>query len=219
MSTQSIGLSEKLHTYLVANGVKETPEQVALREVTANHPQSNMQISPEQGAFMQLLLRLMGAKRCLEIGTFTGYSALSMALVLPEDGTILCCDISEEFVSIGRPFWESAGIAEKVDVRIGPASRTLRALVDSDIEPFDFAFIDADKPGYADYYELCLQLVRPGGLIAIDNTLWGGSVADETATDEDTVAIRKLNALVHQDSRVFSTLVPVGDGLTLVVPY
>ena len=218
MSTQSIGLTAELHSYLVANGVHETPEQSSLRELTASHPQSNMQISPEQGAFMQLLIRLMGAKRCLEIGTFTGYSALSMALVLPDDGEVLCCDISEEFVSVGRPFWARAGVSEKIDVRIAPAAETLRSLVESKVEPFDFAFIDADKSGYASYYEYCLQLVRPGGLIAIDNTLWGGAVVDKTKVDEDTLAIRELNTFVHQDQRVFSTLVPVGDGLTLVVP-
>jgi len=216
MSAQSIGLTAKLHAYLVANGVRETPEQLALRELTAEHPQSNMQISPEQGAFMQLLIKLMGATRCLEIGTFTGYSALAMALALPKGGTVLCCDISEDFVSIGRPFWERAGVAKQIDVHIAPAAETLRNLIENGVEHFDFAFIDADKPGYATYYELCLQLVRPGGLIAIDNTLWGGAVVDETNAEEDTLAIRALNASIHQDARVFSTLVPIGDGLTLI---
>lgn len=213
MSAKTIGLSEELHAYLVGVGLRETDVQRELRKITAEHPKSNMQISPEQGAFMQSLIRLSGAKRCLEIGTFTGYSALSMAQALPAEGQVVCCDISEEFVSVGRPFWKKAGVDSMIHVHIGPALDTLNGLEG----PFDLAFIDADKENYRAYYEACLELVRPGGLILIDNTLWSGQVAHPECDDPETIAIRELNAFIHADPRVFPTLVPIGDGLTLAV--
>lgn len=213
MSAKTIGLSEELHAYLVSVGLRETDVQRELRKVTAEHPKSNMQISPEQGAFMQSLIRLSGAKRCLEIGTFTGYSALSMAQALPAEGQVVCCDISEEFVAVGRPFWKKAGVDSMIHVHIGPALDTLNGLEG----PFDLAFIDADKENYRAYYEACLELVRPGGLILIDNTLWSGQVAHPEFDDPETIAIRELNAFIHSDPRVFPTLVPIGDGLTLAV--
>ena len=213
MSAKTIGLSEELHAYLVGVGLRETDVQRELRKITAEHPKSNMQISPEQGAFMQSLIRLSGAKRCLEIGTFTGYSALSMAQALPAEGQVICCDISEEFVSVGRPFWKKAGVDSMIHVHIGPALETLKGLEG----PFDLAFIDADKENYRAYYEACLELVRPGGLILSDNTLWSGQVAYPEFDDPETIAIRELNAFIHADPRVFPTLVPIGDGLTLAV--
>jgi predicted O-methyltransferase YrrM len=213
MSAKTIGLSEELHAYLVSVGLRETDVQRELRKVTAEHPKSNMQISPEQGAFMQSLIRLSGAKLCLEIGTFTGYSALSMAQALPAEGQVICCDISEEFVAVGRPFWKKAGVDSMIHVHIGPALDTLNGLEG----PFDIAFIDADKENYRAYYEACLELVRPGGLILIDNTLWSGQVAYPEFDDPETIAIRELNAFIHSDPRVFPTLVPIGDGLTLAV--
>lgn len=215
MSSQSIGLSKELHDYVVAIGVHEISAQKELRDVTSRHAYSMMQISPEQGAFMQFVIRVMGAKRCLEIGTFTGYSALTMALAVGSEGHITCLDLSEEYVSVGRPFWQKAGVAERIDVLIGPAASSLEGLLASGAS-YDFAFIDADKTGYRAYYEACLKLVRSGGVITIDNTLWSGHVIDPEYTDADTVALRELNAFIHQDARVRSMLLPVGDGLTLV---
>ncbi len=215
MSSQSIGLSKELHDYVVAVGVHEIPAQTELRDVTSRHAYSNMQISPEQGAFMQFLIRVMGAKRCLEIGTFTGYSALTMGLATGPEGHITCLDLSEEYVNVGRPYWAQAGVSERIDVLIGPAESSLEWLLASGAT-YDFAFIDADKTGYRAYYEACLKLVRSGGVIAIDNTLWSGHVADLEHTDPDTVALRELNAFIHEDARVRSMLLPVGDGLTLV---
>jgi predicted O-methyltransferase YrrM len=175
-----------------------------------------MQIGPDQGQFMGLLLQLMGARTVLEIGTFTGYSALAMALELPEDGRIVACDVNEEWTSIGRRYWEEAGVSHKIDLRLGPAVETLRGLLSEGLAgTFDFAFIDADKTGYADYYELCLQLVRPGGVVAVDNTLWEGKVADPLVTDADTEAIRAFNAKLVADPRVSLSLVPIWDGLTM----
>lgn len=175
-----------------------------------------MQIGPGQGQFLALLLKLLGARRVLEIGTFTGYSALWMALALPEDGKLIACDVSAAYTSIGRRSWQEAGVAHKIDLRIAPASETLRTLLaEGQAGSFDLAFIDADKEGYAGYYEQCLQLVRPGGLIAIDNVLWGGAVADDAAQDADTQALRALNARLHVDERIDLSLLPIGDGLTL----
>ncbi len=175
-----------------------------------------MQICPEQGALMANLVRLMSAKRTIEIGTFTGYSALAVALALPEDGKIVACDISEEWTSIGRKKWEQAGVADKIDLRIGPALGTLEELVDDGQEgSFDFAFIDADKANYLDYYKMCLKLVRKGGVVAIDNVLWSGAVINPDINDVDTLAIRELNEFLAQDERVSLSMVPIGDGLTL----
>jgi caffeoyl-CoA O-methyltransferase len=178
--------------------------------------QHRMQISPEQGQFMALLVRLTGARRCLEVGVFTGYSSLATALALPEDGRIVACDISEEWTAVARRHWHAAGVEHKVDLRIAPAVVTLEALLaDGEEGGFDFAFIDADKGGYLGYYERLLRLLRPGGLLLVDNTLWSGRVADPGVTDADTVALRQFNEFLYRDSRIDLSLLPVGDGLTL----
>ena len=187
-----------------------------LREETASMEQANMQIGPEQGQFMALLVELIGARSVLEVGTFTGYSALAMAAALPENGALVACDVSEEWTAIGRRYWEEAGVAHKIELRLAPALETLDALLaEGRAGTFDFAFIDADKEGYDAYYERALELVRLGGLIALDNTLWEGKVADPAATDVDTEAIRAINAKLVLDERVTLSLIPVGDGLTL----
>ena len=175
-----------------------------------------MQIAPEEGAFLALLVELTGARRCLEVGTFTGYSSLAVALALPDDGTVVCCDVSEEWTSIARRYWEEAGVAGRIDLRIGPGSQTLAQLIaDGGEDAYDFAFVDADKTGYDGYYEQLLRLVRPGGLIVFDNTLWGGRVLDEDSDDEDTRAIQALNAKLSSDERITLCLVPLADGVTL----
>jgi caffeoyl-CoA O-methyltransferase len=194
-------------------GVRETPVQRELRAVTQKLPMGQMQIGPDQGALMQVLVRIMGAKRYLEIGTFTGYSALTVALALPPGGRIVCCDVSEEWTSIGRRYWKKAGVDKKIDLRIGPALDTLKTLKGR----FDLAFIDADKPNYWKYYDRCLKLIRKGGLIAVDNTLWGGSVINPEKQSESTRALRDFNERVAKDRRVDIALVPIGDGLTLAV--
>ena len=215
MSNRSLNLDDTLYEYLLTHSLREHPEQIALREATRSHPRAGMQISPEQGQFMALLVKLIGARRALEIGVFTGYSALSVALALPADGRILACDISEEYTRIGRPYWERAGVAHKIDLRLAPALETLDAeLAAGAAGRYDFAFIDADKTGYAAYYERCLQLLRQGGLIAIDNVLWSGAVA-RPARDEDTRALQALNERLHGDERIDLSMLPVGDGLTL----
>ena len=215
MSNRSLNLDDTLYEYLLTHSLREHPEQIALREATRSHPRAGMQISPEQGQFMALLVKLIGARHALEIGVFTGYSALSVALALPADGRILACDISEEYTRIGRPYWERAGVAHKIDLRLAPALETLDAeLAAGAAGRYDFAFIDADKTGYADYFERCLQLLRPGGLIAIDNVLWSGAVA-RPAHDDDTRALQALNERLHRDERIDLAMLPVGDGLTL----
>jgi predicted O-methyltransferase YrrM len=217
MSSQSIGLSDELHDYVVRMGVREAEVLRRLRERTAHLPQGGMQISPEQGAFMALLVRVMGARRCLEVGTFTGYSSTAVALALPPDGRVLCCDVSREWTDIAREAWADAGVADRVELRLGPALDTLDALLaDGEAGTFDFGFIDADKPNYDGYVERALRLVRAGGLIAIDNTLWDGRVADPSVQDESTQAIRALNEKLSTDERVDVALTPVGDGLTLL---
>ncbi len=216
MSTRTYQLDEDLHHHLVQTTVRDTDVMRRLRDRTAEMPEAGMQIAPEQGQFMQFLINAVGAKRCLEIGTFTGYSALVVALALPEDGTLIACDVSDEYTSVGRPFWEEAGVAHKIDLRLGPGVASLRSLLaDGYANTFDFAFIDADKPSYPDYYELCLELVRPGGVIAIDNTLWGGRIADPTHQDTGVQMIRTLNKRIRNDERVDMSLVPIGDGLML----
>lgn len=216
MSSRTLSLNDATYQYLLAHTMREHPLLAKLRAVTASLPQSGMQISPEQGQFLQLLVRLTGARRCLEIGTFTGYSSLAVALALPADGKILACDVSEEWTAIARQFWREAGVAERVELRLQPALATLDALLrDGGAGTFDFAFIDADKERYVAYYERALQLLRPGGLIAVDNVLWDGSVADPADQQPDTIAIRAFNDLVHRDERVDMVLVPIGDGLTL----
>lgn len=218
MPKQSIGLDKQLYNYLLSVSLREPEILEKLRQETANHPRSGMQISPEQGQFMSLLVQLIGAKKTLEVGVFTGYSSLSVALALPTDGKIIACDVSEEFTAIARRYWQEAGVADKIDLRLAPALETLdRLLATGQAETFDFAFIDADKENYDGYYERSLQLVRPGGLIAIDNVLWSGQVADEQNQDESTQAIRALNEKLHHDERITLSLVPIADGLTLAI--
>ena len=219
VSSHTIELTSALHAYLLRYGARESAAAKALRAKTLASTRAHvMQISPEQGAFMALLVRLLGARRTLEVGTFTGYSALVVAEALPADGQLIACDVSAEWTAIGAPFWERAGVASKIDLRLRPAIQTLDALLeDGSAGSFDFAFIDADKANYDVYYERCLALLRRGGAVGIDNVLWGGQVADESVTDEDTRAIRALNAKVRQDDRVDLAMLPVGDGLTLAL--
>ncbi|MEH1969785.1 class I SAM-dependent methyltransferase [Nostoc sp.] len=218
MPKQSIGLDNQLYNYLLSVSLREPEILLKLRQETASHPRSEMQISPEQGQFMRLLVELIGAKKTLEVGVFTGYSSLSVALALPADGKIIACDVSEEFTAIARRYWQEAGVADKIDLRLAPALKTLdQLLANGQAETFDFAFIDADKENYDGYYERSLQLVRPGGLIAIDNVLWSGQVADPHNQDESTQAIRALNEKLHHDERVTLSLVPIADGLTLAI--
>jgi predicted O-methyltransferase YrrM len=218
MSARTLTMTEPLYDYLLSVN-RPLPDVLArLRAETLQLPMAGMQISVEQGRFMELLTQLIQAKKVLEVGVFTGYSALVVAQALPEEGTLIACDVSEEWTSIGRRYWQEAGVAHKIDLRIAPALQTLDGLlVDGHAGTFDFAFIDADKTNYDAYYERTLQLLRPSGLIAIDNTLWGGRVADETAQDEDTVALRALNAKLRDDPRVSLSVLPVGDGLTLAL--
>jgi predicted O-methyltransferase YrrM len=218
MPKQSIGLDNQLYNYLLSVSLREPEILGKLRQETANHPRSGMQISPEQGQFMRLLVQLIGAKKTLEVGVFTGYSSLSVALALPPDGKIIACDVSEEFTAIARRYWQEAGVADKIELRLAPALETLdQLLANGQGETYDFAFIDADKENYDGYYERSLQLVRPGGLIAIDNVLWSGQVAQEQYQDESTQSIRALNEKLHHDERVTLSLVPIADGLTLAI--
>jgi O-methyltransferase len=214
---KTLQLSDALHAYLVANSLRELPLQRALRARTARMPRATMQVAPEQGQFLQLLVKLTGARRCLEIGTFTGYSALAMALALPRGGRIVTCDLSEEWTSIARTYWARASVCGKIQLRLGPALSTLDALLPGNKGRFDLAFIDADKANYRNYFERCLKLVRRGGLIAIDNTLWYGRVVDRGDRSVDTRAIRAFNRRLHRDPRVELSLVPIGDGLTLAL--
>ena len=206
-------LPQKIADYIQAHAVREAEILRELRAATARVPHSGMQIGADQGQAMALLVKLMGARRCLEIGTYTGYSALAVALALPKDGSIVCCDVSEEWAAVGKPFWKKAGVEKKIDLRIGPALETLKKLKG----PFDFVFIDADKENYLNYYERCLELVRRGGLIAVDNVLWSGEVANPAAKDGLTVALRKFNDRVHQDERVDLAMLSIGDGVTLAL--
>ncbi|MEL7356585.1 MAG: class I SAM-dependent methyltransferase [Cyanobacteria bacterium J06634_6] len=218
MSNRSIELDDRLYEYLLAASLRESDVQAELRQVTAEHAQARMQISPEQGQFMALLVQLMGAQKTLEIGVFTGYSALTVAMALPEDGRMVACDVNEKDCAIALPYWEKANVAHKIDLRIAPALDTLDNLIaNGESGTFDFSFIDADKSNYDNYYEKSLQLVRPGGLIAVDNTLWYGRVADPEVQDKRTKRIRALNEKVRDDKRVMMSLLPVGDGLLLAV--
>ena len=218
MSVKTIGVSDALHAYILGTYVKESPILAALREETARLSEANMQISPEQGQLMSLLTRLIGARRVIEIGVFTGYSSICVANELPDDGLLIACDISTEWTGIAEQYWEKANVRKNIDLRIAPATESIQNL-QSEFGPesFDLAFIDADKKNYLNYYEGCLELIRPGGLILIDNTLWGGDVVDEQVTDEDTASIRRLNDLVGNDPRVHACLLTVGDGLTLAM--
>ena len=219
MSSHTITLTDALHDYLLRVGARESVVARELRAETLRATRAHrMQISPEQGAFMQLLVRLIGARQTLEVGTFTGYSALVVAEALPADGRVIACDVSEEWTAVGRPFWERAGVADRIDLHLRPATETLDELMGQGRSgTFDFAFIDADKANYDAYYERCLALLRTGGVIGIDNVLWGGRVAEPQANDEDTTAIRALNEKVAADARVDVAMLPIGDGLTLAV--
>jgi predicted O-methyltransferase YrrM len=208
--------TDQLMDYLTRLGGREHPAQARCRvETAAMGDISIMQIAPEQGAFLAMLVRLTGAKRCLEIGVFTGYSALSAALAMPADGRLVALDISRDYTDRARPYWDEAGVTDKIDLRIGPANAALDAMIAAGDAPFDFAFIDADKEGYDGYYERTLKLMQPGGLIAFDNMLRGGDVADPLVTNSGTVALRALNDKIHADERVDMVLATVGDGVML----
>jgi predicted O-methyltransferase YrrM len=216
MANKTIGISDELAAYVVKVGTREPDVLARLREETAAIPQHGMQIAPEEGAFLAMLVELTGARRCIEIGTFTGYSSTAVALALPDDGHLVCCDVSDAWTSLARRYWNEAGVADKIDLRLAPAAETLDALLAAGEDAtYDFAFVDADKAGYDGYYERLLRLLRPGGLIAFDNMLWGGAVLDEDPEDEDTRAIQALNAKLAGDERVSLCLLPVADGVTL----
>ena len=218
MSTQSIGLPDELHEYLLSVSLREPEVMQRLREETAEHPRSNMQIAPEQGQFLQFLVQLIGARRTIEVGVFTGYSALAVASVLPPTGTLVACDVSEEYTTVARRYWEEAGVADRIDLRIAPAEETLAALIDDGQDgTFDFSFIDADKEGYDTYYEQSLRLLRPGGVIALDNVFRSGRVADPDVEDESVRAIQRLNEKIHDDERVDLSVLPLADGVTLAM--
>src|SRR5215469_3071338 len=207
--------TDALMEYLSDVGAREHPAQRRCREETQSMPMAMMQIAPEQGAFLSVIVKLMEATRCLEIGTFTGYSALSVALALPPNGRLIALDVSKEFTDKARGYWKEANVDRRIDLRLGPGLETLDKMIDAKEGPFDFVFIDADKPNYDNYYERTLKLLRSGGLIAFDNMLWGGSVADPAITDEQTSALRALNAKIHADDRVDMALATIGDGVML----
>ena len=216
MSRKTIEIDDDLYDYLLRVSLRETEIMRRLRDETSVLPSANMQIAPEQAQLLGLLVELIGARRCLEIGTFTGYSTLAVAAALPADGTVVACDVSDEWTQIARRYWQEAGVLEKIDLRLAPAADTLQALVaDGKAGTFDFALIDADKENYGRYYELCLELLRDGGLVAVDNVLWHGRVIDRSVADDETTAIRQLNSALCVDSRVSLSLVPIGDGMTL----
>jgi caffeoyl-CoA O-methyltransferase len=216
MANKTIGLSDDLAAYVVEVGAREPDVLARLREETAALPEHGMQIAPEEGAFLAFLAELTGARRCIEIGTFTGYSSTAVALALPEDALLVCCDVSEEWTSMAARYWAEAGVADKIELRIAPAAETLDGLLaDGEEATYDFAFVDADKSGYDGYYERLLRLLRPGGLIAFDNTLWSGKVLDQDTDDEDTRALQALNRKLAGDERVTLCLLPVADGVTL----
>ena len=217
MSNQSIGINDALYEYLLEVSLREDPLLADLRAETAGLEQRNMQIAPEQGQFMAMLARLIGARRYLEVGTFTGYSTLAVAQAMPEDSETVTCDINREWTGIAQRYWDRAGVASRIRLALAPALETMDGLVEEGQgEAFDLAFIDADKTGYIDYFERCLALVRTGGLVLVDNTLWDGKVADPAVRDDDTEAIRAFNRHVRDDHRIDLSLAPVGDGLTLL---
>jgi predicted O-methyltransferase YrrM len=217
MANQTLGLGTQLYNYLLAVSLRETEVLAQLRQATAdNQPMAEMQIAPEQGQFMALLVQLIGAKKTLDIGVFTGYSALVVALVLPQGGKVVACEVDREYAEFARQWWLKAGVIDKIDLHIAPAQDTLNLLIArGEVDSFDFAFIDADKSNYDTYYEQALQLVRPGGLIAVDNVLWSGRVANSNIQDNRTNKIRDFNQKLHQDKRINLSLVPIADGLTL----
>jgi len=217
VSNQTINVTDEIYRYILDVSLREPPILAELRRRTADHPRMTMQISPEQGQFMALLVRLSGARRCLEIGVFTGYSSLAVALALPDDGRVVACDVSEEYTRMARDFWSRAGVEDKIQLHLAPALETLDDLLaQGQAGAFDFAFIDADKGNYLAYYERSLELLRPGGLIAVDNTLWSGRLVAPAAGDADSIALDAFNRQLHGDERVDLSLVPIGDGLTLV---
>jgi predicted O-methyltransferase YrrM len=219
MTGRTLNMDDALYRYLIEASLREHPILAELRAANRSHPRARMQIAPEQGQLLALLIKLLGARRTLEIGVFTGYSALAVALALPPDGRIVACDTSTEYTNEAKDYWERAGIAEKIDLRIAPAAQTLAELLEQgEAGRFDFAFIDADKANYELYYERCLTLLRPGGLIAVDNVLWDGRVA-RPAEDEDTVSIQRFNSKLRDDGRIDLSLLPIGDGLTLALKH
>lgn len=216
MSNRTIAMNDALYDYLLGASLREPALLKRLRDETAKHPRATMQISPEQGQFMQLLTQLIDARRCIEVGVFTGYSSLCVALALPKDGYILACDVSEEFTAVARRYWKEAGVEARIELRLAPALETLDARIKAgEAGSYDLAFIDADKSNYAGYYERILKLLRPGGLVLVDNVLWSGAVIDAKDKSEDTVAIRAFNEALRKDERVDVSMLPVGDGLTL----
>jgi predicted O-methyltransferase YrrM len=218
MSTQSIGLSDELHDYLLSVSLREPEVMRRLRAETAEHPKSEMQIAPEQAQFLRFLVRLIGARRTLEIGVFTGYSALAVAQELPPTGTLVACDVSEDYTEVARRYWTDAGVTDRIDLRIAPAVDTLAALLDDGQDgTYDFSFIDADKENYDTYYERSLELLRPGGVIALDNMFRDGRVTDPDAADESVQAIQRLNEKLHDDERVDLSMLPLADGVTLAM--
>lgn len=206
---------ENVYDYILKTSLRETPIQRELRDVTSKMEMARMRTGADQLQFLQLLAKTIGARRCIEVGVFTGASALAVALVLPADGKIIACDVNDEYTAIGRSFWERAGVAQKIDLRLAPATETLDKLIAAGDGEYDFAYIDADKANYEAYYERILRLLRTGGLICIDNVLWGGDVADPKENDADTVALRNLNAKIGRDERVDASLLTIGDGLTV----
>jgi predicted O-methyltransferase YrrM len=218
MSNRTFFLPDQVYDYMLGVSLRESELLQRLREETARDPNANMQIAPEQGQLMALLVRLMGARRAIEIGVYTGYSSLCVAQALPADGKLVACDVNEEWTRVARRYWAKAGVGHKVDLRLAPALQTLDALLESgEAQSYDFVFIDADKEGYGEYYERALVLLRPGGLIALDNVLWSGDVADPTAQDDDTIALRRLNEKLAADARVMLSMIPIADGLTLAL--
>ena len=217
MSNQTLQIDDRLYAYLTSVSVREPRLLTELRAETASLPEAAMQIAPEQGQFMAMLLKLIGAEYCLEVGTFTGYSALVCAMALPPPGRLIALDVSQKWTDIARRYWQAAGEQDKIELRLGPAVDSMRELLDSgEQERFDFIFIDADKVSYRQYFELGMKLLRPGGLMAFDNVLWGGRVADPLVSDPDTTAIRELNRFLHGYAGIDLSLVPIADGLTLV---
>jgi len=216
VSNRTLQLDDRTYEYLLAHSLREDPRLAALRAETASHPRVNMQIAPEQGQFMQMLARLCGARRAIEVGVFTGYSSLAVMLAMPDDARLLALDVSEEYTAVARHHWQAAGVADRVELVIAPARDTLDArLAQGEAGRYDFAFIDADKTGYLAYYERLLKLLRPGGLIVVDNTLWDGEVANPDNREAETESLRAFNDALHRDPRIDLALLPVGDGLTL----
>ena len=217
MSNKSINLTDEVYDYLLSVSLQESDIMRQCREETASHPMVNMQIAPEQGQFFQFLVKSLGVKQAIEVGVFTGYSSLAIATALPDNGKLIACDVSTEYTDIAKGYWETAHVTDKIDLRIAPALETLQQLIDDGHSgQFDFAFVDAHKPEYIDYYELLLSLIKTGGVIAVDNVLWDGDVADPANQKEDTVAIRAFNEHIFADKRVTMSLIPLADGITLI---